>query len=287
MASPAPKYYSERTAKNWSELKNLLLPLESNWGFRGQGDSSWNLETSLERAWRGQERDIAEKVAFAEYRRKASGLRGSRLTPTNSVSLLAEMQHFGAPTRLQDWTKSFYVAAYFAFETQRDAKEVAVWAIELAWLKGTALRKMQKADKTCRKLTIRDDLGTPHIVDHLILNNRASFVLPLTAFDMNERLGIQQGLFLCPGDVTKTFTANLLETDKAELAKKCLKFRLSMKCRAEVLADLRKMNISAATLFPGLDGFARSLNAELFLLSQNHPMLNKVRGGVKGALIYL
>ncbi len=281
------KYYSEKTAKNWDELKGWLAGLESNWAFRGQSDSTWALETTLERAWRGKDRDVGERTAVASYRRKAGGLRGNQPSPTDTLTLVAEMQHFGAPTRLLDWTKSFYIAAYFALEAERPAKETAIWALDLAWLKGAALRKIKKAKMSYHSLTIRDDLNSPEIVDQVLLQNVASFVLPVTAFEMNDRLGIQQGLFLCPGDVNKTFEENLCDNDKAKLRQKCFKFTLSTKFRGDVLSDLRRMNMSSATLFPGLDGFARSLNAELFLLSKNTSTFNKVKSGVEGALIYL
>jgi hypothetical protein len=287
MAVHIPKFYSEKTAKGWNEMKGWLTTFDGNWAFRGQGDSAWDLETSLERAWRGVGRDVAERTVIAGYKRKAAGLRGKGHNPRDSLTLLAEMQHYGAPTRLQDWTKSFYVAAFFACEVERATKEAAIWALNLAWLKGAALRKIQKVKKDYGKLTIRDDLNSPRIVDQVVLNNVTQFVLPVTAFEMNERLGIQQGLFLCPGDVRRTFMENLHETDKADLPQKCLKFKLGTKFRAEVLADLRRMNISAATLFPGLDGFAKSLNTELFLLENDEPTFRKVRGGVEGALIYL
>ena len=42
---------------------------------------------------------------------------------------LALMQHYGASTRLLDFSHSFYVAAYFAVENA--TKDSAVWAVNL------------------------------------------------------------------------------------------------------------------------------------------------------------
>jgi len=100
---------------------------------------------------------------------------------------------------------------------------------------------------------------------------------------MNERLAAQQGLFLFPFDLGASFEENLAETfrldptclkssgfaDRATLpmstlANICiLKIVLPKAYHVAAIEDLRKMNISTATLFPGLDGFARSLQYHL------------------------
>lgn len=282
----ANKFYSEQVVLNWDDLKRKLGTFQSNWAFRGQGDADWGLQTSIERTWPKAERDIAEQAVLALYHRKAKGLRTNQPPPTDTLMTLAEMQHFGAPTRLQDWTKSFYVAAYFSFEASRQSKSIAIWAINLSWLKAQAVPKIKKTNTSFVGLTVRDSLNAPNIFDNVVLKNSEQFVLPVSAFEVNERLGIQQGLFLCPGDVRETLEDNLCTAKKSELLKECYKFVVPYKCRATVLADLRRMNITAATLFPGLDGFSRSLNNELFLLMNDAATLNKLRGGVAGALNY-
>jgi hypothetical protein len=287
MAAKSLSFYSERHAKNWQELKNFLKPFDTNWAFRGQGDSQWGLQTSVERVWPRSDRDVAEQTAVGLYERKASGLRLRPPIPNDSLGTLAEMQHFGAPTRLQDWTKSRYAAAFFAFAEQRDCDCAAIWATNLAWQKAQALSKIKSVLQARKTLTIRDVLHSPAIFDGVVLANKRKFILPVTTFEMNERLGVQQGLFLCPGDVRVSFEDNLRVASLAELKKKWLKFTIPTKYRFDVLEDLRRMNISSASLFPGLDGFARSINADLFLLMNDPATFNKVKGGVSGALIYL
>ncbi len=192
MPATSTPFYSERRVKTWAELKELLKAFDSNWAFRGQGDSKWGLQTSIERTWPRTDRDTAEKTAIALYKRKAAGLRLRLPAPSDSLGLLAEMQHFGAPTRLQDWTKSQYAAAFFAFAEQRDCDCAAIWATDLAWQKARALTRIRGAKRMRKALTIRDVLHSPSIFDGIVMANKSRFVLPATASEMNERLGVRQ-----------------------------------------------------------------------------------------------
>jgi hypothetical protein len=82
-------------------------------------------------------------------------------------------------------------------------------------------------------------------------------VAPIQPFRMNERLTIQQGLFLCPAKVGSTFEENLEAIGIASTKIEKLLFPVNL--REEILAELNKMNITRASLFPGIDGFAQSL----------------------------
>lgn len=87
------------------------------WAFRGQADAEWDISSTLERAtfkryFKEDDRREVEKQSIDEFVRRSSHfLRGCNMTPFDRVAL---MQHYGAPTRLVDFTFSPYVALYFA-----------------------------------------------------------------------------------------------------------------------------------------------------------------------------
>jgi hypothetical protein len=70
-----------------------------------------------------------------------------------------------------------------------------------------------------------------------------------------------------PGDIRKSFAENLIATfGSVAETKKCLwrvKIVAPTADRNEILKRLRDMGISNEALFPGLDGFARSVGEGL------------------------
>jgi hypothetical protein len=104
------------------------------------------------------------------------------------------------------------------------------------------------------------------------------FVYPANPIRLNRRLTIQQGVFLAPGDVTLSFENNIKGIPNYQEHIK--KIVIDNKCKKEVLCKLYVMNINSATLFPGLDGFARSLREKSSILNKlpklNVKELNKI-----------
>ena len=99
-------------------------------------------------------------------------------------------------------------------------------------------------------------------------------VTPVRPFRMNQRLTIQQGLFLCANQPLLGFrrclAALLVHGKKRGLATKdwLHKFVVAPEARLDVLRILNRLNINSATLFPGLDGFCRSLRTITEILDQ-------------------
>jgi hypothetical protein len=59
--------------------------------------------------------------------------------------------------------------------------------------------------------------------------------------------------------VNKEFSENLKALDGCEQPANTIKIKIPNKSRINILRSLFDMNINRASLFPGLDGFARSL----------------------------
>jgi hypothetical protein len=229
--------------------------------FRGVGDARWNLETTLERAAKSldlkndQIADL-EVALYREFRRRFHHYDVRVPDEDSTLEWLARMQHHGAPTRLLDWTYSAYVALFFAIERMPESADFA--GVFIA--DGDQLRDSAASEAAAFGLSGYVQKLTPpneRQFEILFLRNRAPFVGAVNPYYLNERLTIQRGLFLAPGDVRLSFEDNL--TKASGLAGAVTLVEIPRELREVLLRELFEMNISAATLFPGLDGFARSL----------------------------
>ncbi len=75
-------------------------------------------------------------------------------------------------------------------------------------------------------------------------------------------MDIQQGMFLVPANSDSSFEENLKGAFCQDFIKESIvKIHIdnSLKLRKEILLDLKKMNISIKSLFPGKEGFIRNL----------------------------
>lgn len=97
---------------------------------------------------------------------------------------------------------------------------------------------------------------------HTRIDPPVSGLFPVNLFSLHERLTIQQGVFVAPGQLTKSFNDNLRKFHVSNGDDRAI-VRIVLDCSDHVLKDafedLRRMNITTTTLFPGLDGFARHL----------------------------
>lgn len=277
---PFPNFVVADHAESWDEFLAWLAELQGTWCFRGQRDAKWFLNTSLDRAVR-KEFSSATSSGYYHLDREAEGRellfrfqqRAHQYIPAPPAaedlsSWFALMQHHGVPTRFLDWTQSAYVALYFAFEEEPPEDGCAVWAIDLDWLEGKARELLPQAPS----LASDDYNERSTCVNGLLRQTEKPVILKVDPLRLDARMLAQQGFFLCKLFHQATFSMILMSMmshpkvggeptapDHPVVRKLVLKREL----RITLLKHLRAMNIHRASLFPGLDGFGRSLRLDL------------------------
>ncbi len=259
MSEPS-KHPSIRIHK-WNNLKEQFGRLETGprplarYIFRGQADESWSLEPTILRYAKQVSADIDRVRAVEEAARKTFESQASlhisdsilRHVSTD-IGWWVLMQHYRAPTRILDWTVSPYVAAYFAAESYSD-RPGAVWAIHVPPLQ-----------KVIKKLIEAGGIEIEH---------RKTFLDPpaqdiLLARDYHtktDRMVAQQGAFTVCTNVLADHAKVLDEVMPENLEPGGFqKYTFPPDQKPLMLHELSKMNITAASLFPGVDGLGRSID---------------------------
>lgn len=259
---------------SWDEFQETIASREyESWAFRGQASADWPLFSSLSRylmnysvhpdAWVQQESRI-----LRIFKRKAHLLLDHLPEETDSFQWLALMQHHGAPTRLLDFTWSPYVATFFALE--RATGEAAVWALFPPGLNNPRMRTIRASQR------VELDEMAPWVeggYEKHFLENKNRIVVAGEPVRMNQRLIAQSGTFVMPGVLNEPIETLVPHTAVT-------KFVLDVGAmRRRALAELYQMNLSNATLFPGLDGLARSLAFELEFHWAFDPVTMEKRNG--------
>jgi hypothetical protein len=145
---------------------------------------------------------------------------------------------------------------------QDHGTEAALWAIDWKWLETTTYGDSLD--------TFRQDRNLRHFENfrELLGPNTKPGILKINAFHLNMRLAIQQGTFLTPKAISKSFVENLdfaLTGCEKHSFFPVIKVRISGRARNETLRHLIRMNINEASLLPDLQGLASSLKHMLVL----------------------
>lgn len=164
----------------------------------------------------------------------------------------ALMQHHGAPTRLLDWTASPYVASYFAVEKDPEEPGV-VFVIDADALDDRYRNVYRVAPEPTH---FREPQGEGAIAAY-------------APFYKTPRVLAQQGYFTAATNPTVDHE-ELLSSSNAALEQ----WVISPDLKPHLLYELTRMNLSANSLFPGLDGLGRSTAEVVRLGSARH-----LRGG--------
>lgn len=232
---------------NWENLKieksgfYVSTPI-----FRGHANASWKLETTFERM-------IGREIDTEVYYRKIQAVRppvvsitgqhwdipdkfeSGKLPPTG-YPFMVYLRHHGFPSPLLDWTRSPFVAAFFAFRSQERLKgdKVAIYSY-IEW-RGEA--------KTFRgQEPVIHGLG-PYVVSH------------------KRHYSQQCEYTICWKEVGDGYAYSNHEaafadnnSDQGELTK----YTLPVSERGKVLKQLHRMNVTAFSLFGSEESLMETL----------------------------
>ncbi len=260
-----------RTFGSWLEFvaaSSVLAETGIQFAFRGEADHKWRLTpTLLRRAPYKASRDllVAEREAMRAFMAQAHLHLSSEHLPEKGepefeLEWWALMQHFGAPTRLLDWTLSPFVAAYFAVEQlpESDGVVSVVNASAVQMGLNDNFRKFGAGVVDVRPRMFQAD--APDLGVFFWDQDRrrsARSVAQQGLLSVTSNVANQHGkIFDIATKLTQPPTYDMLRSRGMSPAERWI-FPASIK--AHILSNLRSANIAAHSIFPGLDGVGRSV----------------------------
>ncbi|MCX7780461.1 MAG: FRG domain-containing protein [Negativicutes bacterium] len=251
--------YNSIKIQSWRELVDILESLQVQddplvWYLRGQADADWQLLPSFLRAVDtgiADHRDACEieNLALKLFQSQAHLYLKPDIIDRNSWSRVAWwslMQHYSCPTRLLDWTRSPYVAAYFAVDQCLD-RDGAVW-----FFPAPQLEQIMRSRY--------GPLAETDAAEFTACGDRQA-VYPVLGSQHTQRSAAQQGVFTVSTYILADHGAVIADAlAHRQGIERLTKLVIPAVLKHEFLSRLHTMNITAKTLFPGIDGMGRSVS---------------------------
>lgn len=130
----ADKVLEERVKQEWKRFLTWTATRNTvSWMFRGQACKEWPLIPKVGRSDNHRSGyNLSSEITLLDNFTKSAmiHMQGQHL-PSSNLQWMVLAQHHGLPTRLLDWTKSPFVAAFFALQDEDSTHDAAVYAIDI------------------------------------------------------------------------------------------------------------------------------------------------------------
>ncbi|MCR4289341.1 MAG: FRG domain-containing protein [Candidatus Scalindua sp.] len=230
------------------------LPKKSDFSpyFRGQCDAGWPLQTTLERYSPNKNYSLEEyykilvtiKPSIEAYTSKEwklpEFLKEKALDhPPIGYDFMVYCRHHGFPSPLLDWSKSPYVASYFAFTKAEEKKDVSIYVF-----------------MPSLKETLDDYHAEIIALGHGVESNTDRHVNQQSVYTLCRQLSYETDFYAKYTDACRN----------TQLSGKLTKYTIPGKEKKKVLKKLDSMDINEYSLFKGEDGLMSTLAYRHILL---------------------
>jgi hypothetical protein len=231
--------------------------------FRGQQREYWALSPTLFREYGGQARireDNIEDELREEFIVRAPIFSESTEAVRDDWEWYFLMQHYGAPTRLLDWTEGALLALYFAVRDNPGFYDAAVWALDPYALNDRAINKPEVIPPSASGLHEADRRRVrPWLPERFrkgpVLPDKPLAVVPTHTA---RRISTQRSCFTVHGKDAHGLDRLVAKRIEPLVVKIIIpSFRV-----ISVRRELESAGIDETTIFPDLEGLSRSLRAK-------------------------
>lgn len=210
--------------------------------YRGHASAEWKLQPAIIRSAEGLKHEAVFEQKFVQH--------APRILPeprNTDWENLFEMQHYGLPTRLLDWSRTFAVALFFALSEKHTTARIFL-------LDPYRLNRISGHEDLIRTANVaKDDFHKS------ILENKEKDRKPIAveAPFQNDRMYAQQSAFT----VHRSAAAPLEEICKEAI--RPVDIPAAARAGAEEFLELAGVN--EATVFPDIAGFAQFIRKNVKL----------------------
>jgi hypothetical protein len=232
--------------------------------FRGQGQlDGWDLRPPLFRhpTKTANELLYEDHVLLSEFMRVAPQLVTDQ--PRDHWDWYFLMQHYGAPTRLLDWSDNALVALYFAVSSRvrnpdKHTGNPVVFAVDPWWLNDTVFGKARlSTDKRPSGIiSPKWDIADFYLPKDLFRDYvRKKYPLAIDPPHVSRRIAAQRSRFIIFGKDPNALNALAAASPRASL----IAIPIHAQRAGYIHKELLAFGISHNTLFPDLHGLALEL----------------------------
>ncbi len=216
--------------------------------FRGHSKDNYKLEPTIARSQKYADREQVftpdlEKELLNRFRRRAFP-HDSNVTSAGYAIFLA--RHYGLPTRLLDWTANPLFALYFTC-IEHDDHDGDVWAF-----------RQCDGNSGLDAFTLTEKISESDLF--AITGDKPEIRIVFPVFN-SPRLVAQDGCFTWPSDpwkpiedlALKPFMKHRLDIENL------YRWQIPHECKPRILRELGGLGINHRSVYPDLEGIARSI----------------------------